>query len=98
MNDIKKLIEDLKEVERGGAEAARDLRETDPKTSYWFYSLSEVCGKAAEELKGLIPMPAEIEGGGQHGWFYVCGECHGNIGTLDKYCRHCGHPIDWGGK
>ena len=50
MNNIKKLIEDLKDVERGGAEAARDLRETDPKTSYWFYSLSEVCGKAAEVL------------------------------------------------
>ena len=100
MNDIKKLIEDLKDVERGGTEAARDLRETDPKTSYWFYSLSEVCGKAAEELKGRIPMPAELEGGGQgsHGWFYVCGECHGNIGSVDKFCRHCGHPIDWSGK
>ena len=97
MNDIKKLIEDLKDVERGGNEAARDLRETDPKTSYWFYSLSEVCGKAAEELKGLIQMPAEIEGGDKS-YFFTCGECHGNIGSWDKFCRHCGHPIDWSGK
>lgn len=97
MNEIRKLIEDLKDMERGAMEAARDLRETDPKTSYTFFSIAEASKKAAEELKGLIPMPAEIEGGGTT-WFYVCGECHGSIDTRDKYCRHCGHPIDWSGK
>ena len=98
MNEIGKLIKDLRDIESGATEAARGLRETDPKLSYTCFSIAEASGKAAEELKALIPMPAEIEGGGQHGWFYVCGECHGNIGTLDKYCRHCGHPIDWSGK
>lgn len=93
MNDIKKLIEDLKDVERGGTEAARDLRETDPKTSYLFYSLSEVCGKAAEELKRLIPVKREIEGGG-FTWFYVCEECHGQVDSRDGFCRHCGHPLE----
>ena len=97
MNEIRKLIEDLKDMERGAMEAARDLREMVPKTSYTFFSIAEVSKKAAEELKGRIPMPAEIEGGGTT-WFYACGECHGNIGTWDKFCRHCGHPIDWSGK
>ena len=97
MNEIRKLIEDLKDMERGATEAARGLRETDPKLSYTCFSVAEASGKAAEELKALIPMPAEIEGGGST-WFYVCGECHGSIDTHDKYCRHCGHPIDWSGK
>lgn len=97
-NEIRKLIEDLKDMEHAAMKAARDLRKTDHKMSYIFFYIAEESKKAAEELKGRIPMPAELEGGGQHGWFYVCGVCHGNIGSLDKYCRHCGHPIDWSGK
>ena len=38
---------------------------------------------------------AELEGGGSK-WWHVCGECHGSIGTSDKYCRHCGRLIVWG--
>ena len=97
MNEIRKLIECLKDMEHGAMDAARDLRETDPKTSYTFFGIAEASKKAAEELKGRILMPAEIEGGGTT-WFYVCGECHGSIDTRDKFCRHCGHPIDWSGK
>lgn len=97
MNEIRKLIEDLKDMEHAAMKAARDLRKTDHKMSYIFYYIAEESKKAAEELKGRIPMPAEIEGGGTT-WYYVCGECHGSIDTRDKYCRHCGHPIDWGGK
>lgn len=93
MNDIKKLIEDLKDVERGGTEAARELRETNPKLSYTIFSIADVSRKAAEELERLIPVKRELEGGGYR-WFFVCEECHGYVGTTDKFCRHCGHPLE----
>ena len=51
--------------------------------------------KAREELKRLIPVPTEIEGGGST-WFYVCGECHGQVDHRDSFCRHCGQKLDWG--
>ena len=97
MNEIRRLIADLKEMEDATARSARNARDTDPKLSYNLFLYSETCKKAAEELKERIPMPAEIEGGDKS-YFYVCGECHGNIGSWDKFCRHCGHPIDWSGK
>ena len=43
-------------------------------------------------LKQQEPMEPEIEGGGPTYW-EVCGECHGTLGSMDKYCRHCGRPI-----
>ena len=76
MNDIRKLIEDLSDMAKGAIEASRDLRNADPKMSYTFFSISNTSGKAAEELKRLIPVKREIEGGGST-WFYVCEECHG---------------------
>ena len=97
MNEIRRLIADLKEMEDATARSARNARDTDPKLSYNLFLYSETCKKAAEELKGRIPMPAEIEGGDKS-YFFVCGECHGDIGSVDKFCRHCGHPIDWSGK
>lgn len=45
-------------------------------------------------LKGQDPVPAELEGGGSS-WWWVCGECHGQISKGDRYCRHCGHEIKW---
>ena len=45
-------------------------------------------------MKGLKPVPAEIEGGG-HTWWYVCGECHTAIDRKDKYCRECGRRMKW---
>jgi hypothetical protein len=50
---------------------------------------------AAKLLEREKPVLAEMEGGGKL-WYFVCGECHGFIDTSDKYCRHCGHVIDWG--
>lgn len=49
-------------------------------------------------LKKEIPKSAEIEGDGRVlFYYYVCGECHGQIDMRDKYCRHCGNAIcfDW---
>lgn len=45
-------------------------------------------------LKEQDPVPAELEGGGSS-WWWVCGECHGQISKGDRYCRHCGHEINW---
>ena len=97
MNEIMNLIKDLKTMEDVLLKAARAERDGDKRLSCCLYLDSATCQKAAEELKGRIPIPAEIEGGDKS-YFYVCGECHGNIGSLDKFCRHCGHPIDWSGK
>ena len=36
----------------------------------------------------------EIEGD-RYGWFYVCGECHGQINWKDNICPHCGWRINW---
>ena len=92
MNDIRKLIADLKDIERRTLEAARGSRETDPQMSYTFFSISNASGKAAEELKQLVPVKREMEGGGRT-WFFVCEECHGQVGGTDQFCRHCGHPL-----
>lgn len=92
MNDIRKLIEGLRDLEQGAIETARELRNTDPKMSYTFFSISNASGKAAEELKRLIPVKREMEGGGRN-WFFVCEECHGQVGGTDQFCRHCGHPL-----
>lgn len=56
-----------------------------------------------EQKRNLEPVPAdqpavepEIEG---HGWqyYYVCGECHGQVNWKDAVCRHCGRRINWNG-
>ena len=39
------------------------------------------------------PKEKEIEGGGVT-WWYVCPECHGDVGAEDKECRHCGQPLE----
>lgn len=49
---------------------------------------------AAQMLRKQIDIPAEIEGG-EHTWFYVCGECHGAINRDDKWCKHCGNAVSW---
>lgn len=49
---------------------------------------------ALELLKAWDPLAPEIEGGSVT-WWWVCGECHGEVGSRDKYCRHCGREIAW---
>ena len=78
---------------------SRDIRETDPKLSYSFYKVSELCEEAAEELKKrktAETMP-EWEGDPGNGYWKVCGECHGQIREEWKYCPHCGYLINWHG-
>ena len=38
----------------------------------------------------------EIEGD-RHSWYYVCGECHGQVNWHDAVCRHCKARLDWNG-
>ena len=47
-----------------------------------------------ELLAEKDPLPAELEGGGST-WWYVCGDCHGEININDHYCRHCGRGVTW---
>ena len=95
VQEIKELIDQLKEAEEVHLKVAKDLRETDQKMSFFHYKLSELMKTAAEVLGRQMPVAAENEGGG-NSWFYVCGECHGQIDPKDSYCRHCGRWITWG--
>ena len=70
------------------------VREEDPALSYSYFVHSEVCKETAEAMERLEPKESQPEGGGRS-WFYVCGECHGQIDPRDKFCRWCGHPIRW---
>lgn len=47
---------------------------------------------ALELLKEQKPVPPDMEGGG-YNWYPVCGACHGVIGDMDSYCKHCGTPV-----
>lgn len=40
------------------------------------------------------PVEYDTEGS-RYSWFFVCGECHGNIDFKDSYCRHCGQKVKW---
>lgn len=95
VQEIKELIDQLKEAGEVHLKVAKDLRERDQEMSFFHYKLSEQMRTATEQLERQLPVAAEIEGG-KDSWFYVCGDCHGQIDTKDKYCRHCGKWITWG--
>lgn len=58
---------------------------------YWI-ELQEGVADAIALLKEQEPVPSEMEGGG-YNWYPVCGACHGVIGDMDSYCKHCGTPV-----
>ena len=69
--------------------------------SQWVYitkNEAEKCLELAKAKEALLsaPIHSEIEGGGSS-WWYVCGECHGQIDNHDSYCRHCGKRCEWDG-
>ena len=72
---------------------ATEQRDKMPAISYQAFRLSEICRKAAEELKRNIPQKKEMEGGGST-WWYICPECHGAIDRQDHFCRHCGQAVE----
>lgn len=95
VQEIRELIVQLQEEEERHCNVAIELRETDQKMSFFHYRISELMKTAAEQLGRQLPVAAEIEGG-KDSWFYVCGDCHGQIDTKDSFCRHCGRWITWG--
>ena len=68
VQEIKELIDQLKEAEEVNLEVAKDLRETDQEISFFCYKMSELMKKAAEVMERQMPVAAEIEGGQ---WFLV---------------------------
>ena len=93
--EYEELITELEGCEKSFINMAKDVREADQRISYSFFKCSDVCRKAAEELKRMRPVEAEIDGGGST-WWYVCEECHGSVDRNDQFCRHCGRRIKHG--
>ena len=52
----------------------------------WAKDMSE------ELLSRMIQKEVQPEGGGSL-WWSVCPECHGNVGSNDHFCRHCGQAL-----
>ena len=47
-------------------------------------------------MSGRVHAEVELEGG-YPWWFYVCGECHGNVNYLADECKHCHALLSWEG-
>ena len=63
---------------------------------YILRSEAEKCLQLAETEDTIFsdPVESEREGGGSS-WWFVCGECHGEIGSSDIFCKGCGRRIKW---
>lgn len=55
-------------------------------------SLENEIEELRKQARRSRPQPIEIEGGGST-WWYVCPECHGQMGREDRFCRHCGQAL-----
>ena len=91
------VVDYLKSAAEELLKAATDLREEDPAKSFTAFQYSEQARKAAEVLARQDPLPAELGDGGSS-WWYVCGECHGAVDRKDRFCRHCGRPVEQEGR
>ena len=90
----KKLIAGLEDMRTAFLIRARETAGPKPdRVSYGAFLNAEICRKAAEELKRLIPQKMEIEGG-RTTWWPVCPECHGEINRRDLFCKHCGQAVE----
>ena len=74
------------------AEGAEEIH--DPDTGERNREESKISCAAAAMMGRMEPTEPEIEGD-QHTWFYVCGECHTPVDTIDRFCRQCGRPLKW---
>lgn len=92
--DDKTAVKNLNILADYFLKVAISQRDKDADLSIKSYQTSELMKDLAERI---TPAEAEIEGSGSS-WFYVCGECHGEIGARDQFCRHCGKPVEWGAK
>jgi hypothetical protein len=92
--DIKKLRERLRIQSEQLQKLSVAMRDTAPEASFMVFIGSQTCKEAEDELERLEPVESYPEGSAGS-WFYVCGECHGQLDPKDKFCRSCGHPIKW---
>lgn len=53
--------------------------------------------KDQENIFDPITIP-EIEGDPGNGYWWVCGECHGQINWHQDPCPHCGWRLNWHGQ
>lgn len=74
-------------------EEARESRPAEERANGYIRVSDDMLDLIIEQLKGPKPVKRDWEGGGGS-WFAVCEECHGQVGELDQYCRHCGRPLD----
>ena len=81
----KHLQTQIKAADRIGSEFVYILRKE-----------AEICLQLADAEETFLsdPVESEREGGGSS-WWYVCGECHGEIGSSDVFCKGCGRKIKW---
>ena len=89
--DEKTMVKNLGILADYFLQVAIAQRDKDIDVSLKSYQTSEMMKDLAERI---TPAEAEIEGGGAS-WFFVCGECHGQIDRSDGFCRNCGHPVEW---
>ena len=52
--------------------------------------------KKEQNKKEQDSVTVEIEGD-RWSWFYVCGDCHGQVNWHDPVCSHCGRELNWNG-
>ena len=90
-NDACECIFDLYDTDKKHNSICKS---TNPPSNPWELEDCPFCKTIASLLKEQEPLPAEFEGGG-YTWFYVCGDCHGQIDERDAYCRHCGRKVKW---
>ena len=52
--------------------------------------------KKEQNKKEQDSVIVEIEGD-RWSWFYVCGDCHGQVNWHEPVCSHCGRELNWNG-
>jgi len=90
MNKREKVINGLRSIKTYLASQA--IETTDSFAREGFIESQKDIDDALALLKDQEPVPPEMEGGG-FSWYPVCGACHGVIGDMDSYCKHCGTPV-----
>ena len=78
------LFEDLKE----GLQQALEIAKNRGVEYGGYFVIDEVAQPKEAEV--------EIEGGWPE-WWFVCGECHVQVSSMDIYCGTCGRRLDWSG-
>ena len=55
------------------------------------YDMAIDCLKAKAKSVKIVAVRAELD---YDSWHYECPVCNGYVDAHDKYCRHCGVPLE----